>query len=331
MDALTQLLPAELREALRRRELRLARPVLGPRQGQHRSTAAGVGRDFRDHRPYVPGDDLRHLDWRAAARSDRLVVRRTESEDAIAVALMLDASAGMDYGEGDAHKFRHLAVIATALAELGRRQGDAVAFEVLGGDQAVAASGVDGLRPSASIERISALARAALDTKPRGRADWNGALERVGVALRRRSVVVVGSDFLDVAPDDNHDPDAAQEELFDRLSLLRARGHVVLMLQVLHRDELSFPWSDGRVIRFEDPSDELEPLEAPGRDLRDAYLERIANHLDALERGCERLGVHYLRVATDMPATASVSALLAKVAGAPSALPAHVRAPEVGA
>jgi len=333
-DALTQLLSAELREALRRRELRLVRPVLGVRHGPHRSRAAGVGRDFRDHRPYVPGDDLRRLDWRAAARSERLMIRRTESEDALSLALLLDASGGMAYGANANQKWRFLGVLGTALAEIARRQGDGVGFELVGPPlPAELGEAADYLRPVASRERVNRLARTVLRVNPTGRADWRAHVEQLGVRLRARSVVVVGSDFLDVAPDGEADPDAAQGALIDQLSLLRARGHEVVLLQVLHRDELTFPWSSSRVIRFEDPRGGLEPLEAPGGDLRDAYLERMRKHLAALDAQCERAGVFVHRVATDVSTTDAVTSLLARLAGIPRPTGATqvVRPAEVGA
>lgn len=317
-DALTRLLSAELREALRRRELRLARPVSGFRHGPHRSRAAGVGRDFRDHRPYVPGDDLRRLDWRAAARSERLMIRRTESEDALSLAMILDASGGMAYGAGPGQKWRYLGMLTTALAEVARRQGDGVGFEVLGPPLPEALGDPqDQLRPTASRERVHHLARTILRVNPSGRAGWNASVEQLGVRLRARSLVVLGSDFLDVAPDEHTDADVAQSELIERLSLLRARGHDVVLLQVLHRDELTFPWSSPRVIRFEDPRGGLEPLEAPGGDLREAYLERIRTHLSALDAACERVGVYVHRLATDISPTDAVTSLLSRLAGLP--------------
>ena len=82
-EVLGQLVPPELREALRGQALVLRRLALGRRHGRHASVRAGVGLDFRDHRPYVAGDDPRRLDWRAIARRDRPVLRQTDSEDVI--------------------------------------------------------------------------------------------------------------------------------------------------------------------------------------------------------------------------------------------------------
>src|SRR5690606_19327678 len=104
------------------------RPVAGVRHGVHRSLRPGVGRDFRDYRAYVPGDDPRRLDWRAAARSQRLVVRQTESEDELDVLVLADGSGGMDYGEAGQRKWTWAGMVAAALASLALRQSDRFGF-----------------------------------------------------------------------------------------------------------------------------------------------------------------------------------------------------------
>src|SRR5687768_727507 len=111
-QALAAVVPPELRELLRGRQLALARPVGGPQAGRHISARSGLGDQVRGHRPYSPGDDPRRLDWRAAARRDRLVLRQTDSEDALSTVLLLDASGGMSYGTGGTNKLRHAAALA---------------------------------------------------------------------------------------------------------------------------------------------------------------------------------------------------------------------------
>ena len=130
---LGRLLPADLRELLRAHGLRLQRPVWGRRHGRHPSKRAGTGLDFRDHRPYVPGDEPRMLDWRAAARRDRLVLRQTESEVELSCMLLVDHGATMAYGEGMARKSTVVDAVAGALAWLAVRQGDRVGL-LLGRD-----------------------------------------------------------------------------------------------------------------------------------------------------------------------------------------------------
>src|SRR5690606_4390199 len=144
-----------LRAGLARSELIVRRPLVGARHGVHRSLRPGVGRDFRDYRAYAPGDDPRRLDWRAAARSQRLVVRQTESEDELDLALILDGSGGMSYGEQDTQKWQRAGVVAAALTSLALRQGDRVGF-------AIARAGaleLEALEPTARRDRLRILAQ----------------------------------------------------------------------------------------------------------------------------------------------------------------------------
>ncbi len=319
-EALGRLVPAPLRELLRGRHLALRRPVWGQRNGRHRAARAGLGLDFRDHRPYVPGDDPRRLDWRAVARRERLVLRRTESEDELSVTLVLDGGAGMDYGEGEQHKLGYAHAIAGGLAWLAHRQGDPVGV-ALGRQQTV---DVSLGRPRSGRERLAALAHRLLDAAPTGRCPWASLLSAAAPRLPRRSLVVVLSDLLDPGTTDD-DAEQAQDALLRGLAQLRARQHDVVIVQVLHPDELSFPWAERRMIRFEDLRALRAPLEAPGRSLRADYLQRLGAHLQQLDARCEAEGLVLLRVATDSPVTDAFVDLLRRMAGEPGVGQAEVR------
>ncbi|MFO7566860.1 MAG: DUF58 domain-containing protein [Enhygromyxa sp.] len=303
-DPIEGLLPASLRAALARRELVVRRPVAGARHGVHRSLRPGVGRDFRDYRPYVAGDDPRRLDWRAAARSQRLVVRQTESEDELDLVLIADGSGGMDYGEPEQHKWRRAGMVAVALTSLALRQGDRVGFAIgrAGGLELAA------LEPAARRDRLR-LAAGSFSQGAQGDCDWSALLEAVAPRLRRRALVVVLSDFLDPGDD---------EALLRDLTLLRSGGHDVALIQILHRDELEFPWDRQRVIELEDPRGRRAPVEGPGASLRVDYLERLGAHLDWLERSCERGGLLFSRMVSDRDPVAQVLDLLGRLAGQPS-------------
>jgi uncharacterized protein (DUF58 family) len=319
-DPLGRIVPASLRERLRGRQLVIRRPVWGQRPGRHTATRAGLGLDFRDHRPYVPGDDPRRLDWRAVARRDRLVLRRTESEDELSVSLLLDGGAGMGYGEGPQHKLGYAHAIAGGLSWLAHRQGDPVGLSI-GRMQAVDASLA---RPRTGRERLTALALRMADAPAQGRCPWSSLLAAVAPRLPRRSLVVVLSDLLDpgTGPDD---ADAAQDELLRGLAQLRARQHDVMIVQILHGDELCFPWADRSMLRFEDLRGLRPPLEGPGRSLRDAYLRRLAEHLHALDDRCEAEGLVLVRVATDQPVEDAFVGLLGRLEGEVAPPSAEVR------
>jgi uncharacterized protein (DUF58 family) len=311
-DALARVVPADLRELLRAHALELQRPVWGRRHGRHRSARAGIGLDFRDHRAYSPGDDPRQLDWRAVARRDRLVLRQTEAEDELPLALVLDAAAGMDYGEGSSSKIAVARAIAGALAWLAARQGDRVGLAI-GRDD-----GVDArvLVPHGGQERLDAVAHALARAEPRGSCPWEPLLTQVAHRLPRRSLVLVLSDLLDPGRG-RDDGDAVQDELLRALAQLRARRHDVVVVQVLHDDELEFPWLDRKSVRFEDLRRVRDDVEGPGAAMRDGYLRRLRAHLDALDTGCEARGIVLVRVVTDEPLPRMFVELLARLAGVP--------------
>jgi hypothetical protein len=138
-----------------------------------------------------------------------------------------------------------------------------------------------------------------------------------------RSVVIVVSDVLDPATVVD-DAAAAESELLGGLAQLRARGHDVVLLQTLHRDELEFPWTGARLLKFVDPRGLRVDIEGAAGSLRARYLERMQAHLGALDSACESQGVMLVRIATDVPLAAAYTDLLGRLSGEPTA---HLVAP----
>jgi uncharacterized protein (DUF58 family) len=310
-EALARLVPEELREVLRTRPLVLQRPVWGRGHGRHRSARAGVGLDFRDHRPYVPGDDTRRLDWRAVARRDRLVLRQTEAEDELSITILLDAGGSMAYGVGRSNRMHTATAITGAFAWLASAQGDPIGV-ALGIDDDVDTSL---LRPASSHDRMVSLARRLSDLRPSGGCPWDELIGQTAPRLRRRSLVIVLSDFLDPGGSGNPDDRSADEQMLRGLAHLRARGHDVVVTQLLHRDEVSFPWEERRMLKFLDLRKRRDPIEGAGSSLREAYLQRLQEHLAWFESGCEAEGLFLERLVTDQPLTQSFLTLLARLSG----------------
>jgi uncharacterized protein (DUF58 family) len=313
-SSLGALVPPDLGELLRTRVLRVRRPVWGRRQGRHAARRVGVGLDFRDHRAYVPGDDPRQLDWRAVARRDRLVLRQNEAEDDLSLVAVLDAGANMAYGTGMQSKLAVARALVAAFAWTAIRQGDRAGLVIArAGDSDTSLA-----RPAAGGDRLESISRSLGRTDAAGRAPLAAVLGAVAPRLPPRSIVLVVSDFLDPATIVD-DADAAQGELLGGLAQLRARGHDVVVLQTLHRDEIEFPWDGGRLVRFVDPRGLRVDIEGAAGTLRTRYLERMRSHLDALEVACESHGIMLARIATDMALAAAFADLLARLAGDPMA------------
>ena len=182
-------------------ELHARTLVTGFRSGGHRSRRVNSNIEFADYKPYTVGDPLRDLDWRIAARSNRLVVRRHHAEEELAVTMIVDASADMGTGTSgrypiaglDGSKWSTAAVLAATLAQWLGLRGDPVGLSVLAGDQ-VRWSWLPPRGGSAQIGRIH---RVLAETRPDGRADLGDALLALGPRIRRNSLVVILSDLME--------------------------------------------------------------------------------------------------------------------------------------
>ncbi|MBX3434032.1 MAG: DUF58 domain-containing protein [Pirellulales bacterium] len=282
-------------EAIRRigrLELRARHVVEGFLSGLHRSPYFGQSVEFLQHRQYAPGDDLRHVDWKAWAKQDKLYVKQFEEDANMRVTLLVDVSASMRYGSGDLNKYEYAATVAASLAYLLLRQHDGaacIAFD----------EGIRARTPLRSTQNHLAAIVKALDANPpRDKTDAGAVLSEIAQASPRRGLMIVVSDLLgDV------------DSTLRGLRLLRQRGHDVIVLHVLDDDELDFPF-DGPT-RFEGL--ELpETLNCNPRALREGYLAALRQFLEALRHGCARDAVDYTLLRTSQPLDAALAALLTR-------------------
>ena len=249
--------------------------------GRHRSRFRGASLEFAQHREYVQGDDLRHLDWKVWARGDRLTVKQYEAETNLAALFAIDASASMNYGEGDKNKFGCARRIAAALSYLLVSQSDAVGAAFMGESLG------NELAPRTGRAQFHALTAALANCEPGGTGDVAARLFEMGSRGGVRGLRIVVSDFYgDV------------ERIASSVSGLRRRGHDVIAFHVLHRDELELPFE--RFSRFEGMEDDLHATCNPAA-LRDAYRESIADHCARLRRRFLAMKADYRFVPTDQP------------------------------
>jgi uncharacterized protein (DUF58 family) len=280
-------------EAIRRigrLELRARHVVEGLLSGMHRSPYFGQSVEFLQHRQYVAGDDLRHVDWKAWAKQDRLYVKQFEEETNLRCTMLVDVSASMQYGRGPLNKYEYAATVATSLAYLLLKQHDAVAC--LAFDESIRArSALNSTR-----QHLRSIVKTLDASKPRDKTNVGTILTDIAESVSRRGMVVVISDLLG-------DVDATLRGL----RLLRQRGHDTLVLHVMDDDELDFP--------FEGPT-RFEGLELPDhlncnpRALREGYLAAVDRFLSALRRGCARNEVDYALVRTSDPLDAALTKFL---------------------
>ncbi|MDE2971581.1 MAG: DUF58 domain-containing protein [Acidobacteriota bacterium] len=270
--------------------------VQGFISGLHRSTFLGRSIDFAEHRPYMPGDDIRRLDWRLFARSDRFHVKEFEADTNANFVVAVDVSRSMDFGWRGIWKLDYARFLAGSLAAFSRSQRDRVGLGIFDHELR------EFVPPSARhLETVlQHLARAnprpEPDTRRRNAAasDLGPPLAQLGAALGRRGLVAVVSDF--------YEPPEQVLAAFDRL---RVTGHDIMAFHVLDPAELDLDL--GGVPGFEETGTRFRDLESgalldlsPTR-ARERYREAMAEHTRALRAGLVRREVDYVLTDTSTP------------------------------
>jgi uncharacterized protein (DUF58 family) len=257
------------------------KPMVGTVSGRHASPHRGSSVEFAEYRKYVPGDDLRRLDWRAFGRSDRYYVKEYEADTNLRLCIVLDTSGSMNYGSGGATKIEYARRVAGALAYLASQQGDAVGISCV----------ADGIVKTLPPRRNPAHLRLIFDTieeaKPAGTTRLADVLHELAETIRQRAVVVIVSDlFLPPA------------ELGSAFSHLRFRRHDVAAFHLLDPQEIAFTFQ--RPTRFLD-MEGGSAIFADPIDISDRYHRAVTTYLEDLRKVVLESGVDYHRVLSDEP------------------------------
>src|SRR5947208_4969713 len=225
--------------------------VEGLRVGDHKSPYRGFSVEFVQHREYVPGDDIKHIDWKGYGRSERYTIKQYEQETNFIAHLLLDGSNSMRYGSGPTNKLEYAKLLAASLAYVIVRQRDSVGLRVFTDGWAAE------LPPSSQTAHLHAIVQTLEATRPKDKTRIGPLLDEAADRIGRRGIVVLISDcFDDIEP------------TLSGLRHLRFRGHEVILFHVLHKDEVEFPL-DGN-IRFLGLEEGGEVMTRP-RLLRPAY------------------------------------------------------------
>ena len=237
--------------------------------GLHRSPMLGMSVDFAEHRAYMPGDDVRRIDWRLFARTDRLYVKEFEADTNANLHLLLDVSRSMDFGSGAVTKLEYAKFLAASLAYLSRRQRDRIGLITF--DNEI----VEVIPPS--IKHYNLVLHALDRITAGGASNYSEPLAKIALNLGRRSLVVLISDLYDT-------PD----RLLGAINQLRYRGNDLIVFHLLDPQELSLELGD--VSSVEDLETGISlPLAA--EQFRDRYRQLIRDHRAELER---RFGAHQI-------------------------------------
>ncbi|SFG08625.1 Protein of unknown function DUF58 [Halopelagius inordinatus] len=250
----------------------LKRQSDSPLQGQQDSDSVGEGLTFSDYRRYAPGDDTRLIDWRVYARTEEYFVKQFEAERNLTVHVLVDSSASMDYGEGDAHKFEFGAKIGLGFAYLTAEENNDFRFSTVRDRPYRLDTGRSNRGELLSV--IDRLNETTLD----GEAELAAAVEEYEETIRSRSLVVLVSDFL-------VDP----EEVAEAVAALGDND--VLLVHVLAPDELD-PGVTGDTI-FEDPESHDTRRSYFGGSLARQYRSRLERHTDDVAERARDLRADY--------------------------------------
>lgn len=264
--------------------------VEGLRVGDHKSPYRGFSVEFVQHREYVPGDDIKHIDWKSYARSDRYTLKQYEQETNFVGHILVDGSRSMKYGEGQQNKLSYAKVLAASLAYIIIHQRDSAALRIFDSDWRAE------LPPGSQLGHVQTICRTLEAIEPREKTSIGPLLEQLAERVSRRGIIFLISDGFDEV-----------ESLIKGLRHLRFRGHEVILFHVLHADELDFPL-DGN-IRFQDLEGPEELMTRPHL-LRPAYLRALQSYLQQLRHDCDTSRVEYVLMRTDRPIKSSLGAYL---------------------
>jgi len=273
-----------------RLELRARHIVEGFLSGMHRSPYFGQSVEFLQHREYVSGDDLRHVDWKVWARQDRLVIKQFEEETNLRCTLLVDVSNSMAYGNGPLNKYEYASTVAASLAHLVLRQQDAIGCLTF--DEKVRAK----VPHRTKRNHLHAVIDSLTVNTPRDKTAMYDIFRQAAETYPRRGMMVVISDLL-----------SDVEGTLKGLKLLRKRGHDVLVFHVMDDDELDFPFTGPT--RF-DGLESLDHLNCNPRALREGYLEALNAYLEQMRRECARHMIDYALIRTSEPLDAALAKYL---------------------
>ncbi|MDG2013441.1 MAG: DUF58 domain-containing protein [Pirellulaceae bacterium] len=285
-------------EAIRRiarMEVRARHIVEGFLTGSHRSPYFGQSVEFLQHRQYVVGDDLRHVDWQVWARQDRLYVKQFEEDTNLRCHLLIDISGSMLYGSGPLNKYEYGCTAAASLAYLILKQQDAVGGITF--DSQVR----ERIPVSSRRNHIMSIVKAMDAETPENKSDIAAICQKVAQTFPRRGMMILVSDLL-----------TDTDQLLSGLRLLRQRGHDVLVFHIMDDDELDFEF-DGPT-RFEDLETDAV-LSCNPRGLREGYMQALDSFLEKVRHGCAKNMIDYALIRTSDPLDAVLAHYLSNRLG----------------
>lgn len=299
--AYMRLLPPEATGTLSRLELLARAKKQGSKSGRHVSPNKGFSVVFAEHRQYAPGDDIKDLDWRVYGKNDKYYIKQYIEETNLRATIVLDASGSMNY-KGEAassvagatvSKYEYGQYLASALSYLMIKQQDAVGLVTF--DDKIRAN----IRAASRPSQVRLILEELHNTNCAGDTNLAGILHEVAERIPSRGMVFIISDFFDKA-----------EAVVEALHHFAFKKHELVLFHVMAEEELSFSFNKSQ--EFKDLELTGTKIKVDPMSIRNAYLQRVREHVAKLEKVCGQLRADYVPITTKQHFTSALSDFLGR-------------------
>ncbi|MDG1138243.1 MAG: DUF58 domain-containing protein [Opitutales bacterium] len=253
--------------------------MMGTISGYHRSSHKGSSVEFAEYREYSPGDDLKRLDWRVLGRTERFYLKEFEADTNLQCHFLLDSSASMNFGN-QISKFEYGKKLVGTLSYLFLQQGDAVGMDLSSINSSITSSA------KRNPAQMNTILQALLQAKAEGDQSISSSIHRLAQSSRKRSLIIVISDFFEEADD-----------IKQGIHHCRDRKHQLLLFHLLDKQEENFNFT--RPTRFIDLENGNSLISDP-QSVRDEYLDKLKSHIYTIEQGCLETQSSYHKLSTHL-------------------------------
>ena len=262
--------------------------------GLHKSPYQGFSVEFAEHRQYMPGDEIRYIDWKVYGKSDRYYVKKFEEETNLRAYILLDTSASMNYkhAEEGLTKFEYGCYLAATLTYLMLKQRDSVGLALFDTDI------TQYIPPRGAATHLQAIMSALENATPGQETQLSGLFHELAKRIVRRGLVIVISDLLD-----------EPSQVISALKHLRHQKHEVIVFHLLDPAELTFPYTGSVVFRDMETG---QTLSTQADTLKADYLEKLNQFIQSYRRGCGASQIDYVQMDTAMPFDYALSEYLSR-------------------
>ena len=278
---MSKLLDPKILMAIKELSLAAKTTIDGFMSGINKSTIKGAGLEFSQYRSYQPGDDLRSLDWKMFARSDRYYIRESEVETNISIRLLVDASASMNHSDGDFKKIDYARYLAASLAYLGNLQGDAIGLYVFKD------GGIFSMAAKQDFQHLARLFYQLEQVKPEGHFTKPIHHKELFAGSQKRELLIFITDLYE-----------ENGEIFQLLDTLNTLRHEVVVFHLMARNELNLDFKG--YSSFED-LETGETLQIDQATARKTYQESLKAHLENVRVKLLDRNIYYRMLCTDEP------------------------------